>query len=136
MCITGQYGKCHSWFPQLIEHIARTHPDRAAFKSPGDGQWIPITWTETLATLTRVSKSLIALGIGHGDRVCILSRTRLEWVLTDFGCVNCGGVTVGIYQSNLPPDCAYIVNHAEAELVFVENDEQLQKILSARSECF
>ena len=120
--------------PQLIEHIARTHPDRAAFKSPGDGQWIPITWTETLATLTRVSKSLIALGIGHGDRVCILSRTRLEWVLTDFGCVNCGGVTVGIYQSNLPPDCAYIVNHAEAELVFVENDEQLQKILSARSE--
>ena len=45
-----------------------------------------------------------------------------------------GSVTVGIYQSNLPKDCRYIINHSDAVLVFVEDDVQLAKVLSIREE--
>jgi long-chain acyl-CoA synthetase len=65
--------------------------------------------------------------------VCILSRTRLEWVLSDFGAVCCGAVTVGIYPSNLAADCAYIAGHADAEVIVVEDTGQLDKILASRS---
>jgi long-chain acyl-CoA synthetase len=72
--------------------------------------------------------------VAKGDRVCILSGTRLEWSLSDYGIVGCGAVTVGIYHSLLPHDCAYIVNHSDAEILFVENQEQLDKVLEVRDD--
>ena len=72
--------------------------------------------------------------MGHGDRVAILGQTRLEWVQADTGTMNAGGVTVGIYPSNLGPECAYIMNDSGAEILFVENDAQLEKIEAVRSD--
>lgn len=43
-----------------------------------------------------------------------------------------GVASVGIYPSNLPPDCEYIINHSDAVLIFVENRVQLEKILEIR----
>ena len=100
--------------PLLIRDIAKKNADLAAFRFKKDGTWVDVMWPEALETVTRISKSLVALGVEFGDRICILSQTRLEWALSDFGIVTCGGVTVGIYQSNLGPDCAYIVNHSDA----------------------
>jgi long-chain acyl-CoA synthetase len=82
----------------------------------------------------RVARSLIALGVRRGDRVGIVSRTRVEWVLCDLGAVSCGGVTVGVYPSNLAADCAYIVSHSGAEVVFVENATQRDKIRERRGD--
>jgi long-chain acyl-CoA synthetase len=55
-------------------------------------------------------------------------------VQCDFGIVNCGAVTVGIYPTNLAPDCAYIINHCDGEVIFVENADQLNKIKQARND--
>jgi len=43
-----------------------------------------------------------------------------------------GAVTVGIYHSNLAPDCRYILEHSESRVVFVEDETQLQKVLEVR----
>jgi long-chain acyl-CoA synthetase len=93
-----------------------------------------VTWREQAERCKKISKSLIALGVQKGDRVNILSTTRLEWVQCDFGIGNCGAVTVGIYPTNLPADCAYIINHCDAEIIFVENKDQLNKILQVRQD--
>ena len=93
-----------------------------------------ITWQEFYDQAKSVSKSLMALGVGHGDNVNILSYTCYKWVLTDVGNMNVGVGTVGIYQSNLPQDCKYIINHSDAVLVFAENLTQLDKLFEIRSE--
>jgi long-chain acyl-CoA synthetase len=82
----------------------------------------------------RVGKALVALGMNKGDRVSIICQTRLEWVICDFGIVSGGGVTVGIYPSNLAADCGYIIDHSDSAIVFVENAEQLEKVRSIRDE--
>jgi len=117
---------------RLIEEAASGHASQPAFRHKQDGRWVELTWAEALDAIRGVARSLIAIGVRRGDRVCILGRTRLEWVLCDFATVSCGGVTVGIYPSNLAADCAYIVNHADAEVVIVENAEQLEKIRQVR----
>ena len=124
----------HQSIYELFQEVTTVNGSKLAFQHKKNGSWFDVTWTEARDSVTRVSKALIALDVAKGDRICILSGTRLEWCLCDYGIVGCGAVTVGIYHSNLPPDCAYIVNHSDAEVIFVENQEQLDKILEVRAD--
>lgn len=119
---------------ELWSKISAANPEKAAYRYKADGSWKTVTWREQVEICKKISKSLLALGVKKGDRVDILSTTRLEWVQCDFGIVNCGAATVGIYPTNLPSDCAYIINHSDAEIIFVENKDQLNKILQTRQE--
>ena len=62
----------------MIQGVTETHAAAVAFRTKKDGQWTDMTWKQVQRLLTRVSKSLIALDVRHGDRVSILSQTRLE----------------------------------------------------------
>ncbi|MEN8163413.1 MAG: long-chain fatty acid--CoA ligase [Acidobacteriota bacterium] len=93
-----------------------------------------ITWKGFSEEVSRVGKSLIALGLEKGDKANILSYTRYPWVLTDVGCASIGSCAVGIYQSLLAEDVKYIVNHSDAVLVFAEDEAQLEKLLEIRDE--
>jgi len=124
----------HQSIYQLFQEVTTVNGSKLAFQYKKGGNWFDVTWTEARESVSRVSKALIAMGIAKGDRVCILSGTRLEWSLCDYGIVGCGAVTVGIYHSSLASDCAYIVNHSDAELVFLEDQDQLNKILEVRAD--
>ena len=117
---------------QMFQEVSTINGSKLAFKHKRKGNWFDVTWTEAKETVQRVSKSLIALKIEKASKASILSQTRLEWVLCDFGIVSCGVVTVGIYHSNLPEGCAYILDHSDSEIVFVEDAEQLAKVLEVR----
>ncbi len=119
---------------QLFNDVSASNADKVAYRYKKDGRWSDITWAETRATVHKIARALMALGIQRGDRVAILSETRLEWALCDFGIVDAAGVTVGIYPSNLMPQCKYVLDHSDSQLVFVEDRDQLEKILSVRSE--
>jgi len=117
---------------ELFSKISSTNPDKVAYRYKSGGVWKNVRWRDQVETCKKISKSLMALGVKKGERVAILSQTRLEWVQCDFGLVSCGAVTVGIYHTNLAPDCAYIINHSDAEIIFVENQDQLSKVQQAR----
>jgi len=119
---------------ELFLQVTTAHARTVAFRYKRDGRWVDVTWSKQRAAVDRISKGLLALGVEKGERVCILSGTRLEWVRCDSAIINVGAVAVGIYHSNLPAECAYIIEHSDAKVVFVENREQLEKILSVRSE--
>ena len=118
--------------PQLFKACAEADPSMVAYRFKSDGAWKDVTWADAQQTVYRAAKALMSLGVERDTKVCILGQTRLEWVLGDFAIGHAGGVTVGIYPSNLPADCQYIINHSDAQLIFVENAEQLDKILEVR----
>jgi long-chain acyl-CoA synthetase len=101
---------------------------------PEAGKIESVTWGELYQQLRQVAKSLMALGIQKDEKVNILSYTCYPWVLCDLAIASIGACTVGIYQTLLPKDVAYIVNHSDGVLVFAENEEQLQKLLATRDE--
>ncbi|MBD3868180.1 MAG: long-chain fatty acid--CoA ligase [Acidobacteria bacterium] len=122
------YASIHEMFRSVCE----ANPDKVAYRRKMAGEWISVTWKEQSATCDRVSRALMALGLNRGDRVCVLSNTRLEWVQADFGINSPGFVTVGIYPSNLAEDCAYIIEHCGGRAIFVENTDQLDKLMTVR----
>jgi long-chain acyl-CoA synthetase len=118
----------------LFRDVCEKNKNKVAFRFKKNGEWVPITWAQHAETCKSISKSLLALGVKKDDKVNILSQSRLEWVQCDFGAVSIGAVTVGIYPSNLADDCAYIINHSDAVIIFVENQDQLNKIISVRKQ--
>jgi long-chain acyl-CoA synthetase len=76
---------------------------------------------------------LIALGFEPGQTVCILGFNRPEWAIVDIATMGAGGAPAGIYTTCSPVEVRYIVTHAEAPIVLVENEEQWKKIEAERA---
>ena len=120
--------------PELfLERVGRT-PDAEAFRYPSNGGWRSLTWLETELRIRAIAGGLRALGV-QGEQVCaILSSTRIEWVLADFGTLFAGGATSTIYPSSTPEECAFILSDSGTVVAFAENDEQVAKLASRRAE--
>jgi long-chain acyl-CoA synthetase len=107
--------------------------DFPAYLVETDDGWREISWTEAAEAVDEIAHGLLALGIGRGDCVGILSATRLEWSLVDFALARVGAITAPIYASSSPSDCAYLLDLTEAVGVFVEDAAQRAKIDEARN---
>lgn len=118
----------------LLETVNTYGRDRAYRWFDQEGRATTISWQQFYQQVQAVAKSLIQLGLARGDKVNILSYTCYRWVLTDAANMCLGIATVGIYQSNTPKDCEYIINHSDAALIFAQNLEQLEKLFEIRKE--
>ncbi len=112
--------------------VAKT-PTRAAFRLHDGAGWKVMTFGEADAAARELAAGLVAAGLLPGDRICLLSQTRVEWALCDVAILMAGGVTVPIYGSNTAEQCEFIVRDAGAKLVIVEDDGQREKIGSIRA---
>ena len=118
--------------PQRLFEHARRRPTDPAYFTKEQGAWTPTTWDEYATQIRQAGKAMIALGVEPGNTVCILGFTRPEWVIFDVACMTIGGVPAGIYTTNSPEECEYILNHAEASLLLIENGEQWDKVRKVR----
>jgi long-chain acyl-CoA synthetase len=118
--------------PELWREAVRDAPSEPAYlEERGDG-WEPVSWAEAARRIDDLARGLLARGVRHGDRVAVLSRTRLEWILLDWALMSIGAVVVGLYPTSSAKECEYILEHCEAVLAFTEDDEQTHKLVSIR----
>ena len=106
--------------------------DAVRFLVPGDGTLKAMTYREVGAAVHDLAHGLMGLGLAKGDKVAILSSTRVEWALADIAAILGGFVTVPIYPSNLPDQVEFILAHSEARVVFVEDGMQWNKVAGSR----
>jgi long-chain acyl-CoA synthetase len=116
----------------LEETVARCGSNPAYRTILESGEMAAVTWDEFHAEVHAAAKSLIALGVGPGDKVDILSYSNYRWVLTDLALLAIGSCAVGIYHSLLPKQVEQIVTHSDGMLVFAEDESQLEKLLAIR----
>ena len=81
------------------------------------------------------SVGLQGLGIKDGDAICIMSRTRPEWLVADVASWALGAVSCPIYPQTEAGQAAYIINNVGAVVLFVENAQLATKIESIRDQC-
>jgi long-chain acyl-CoA synthetase len=105
----------------------------AYLEEQADG-WREVSWREAGERVDALAHALLARGVGRGDAVAVLARTRLEWVLLDWAVMTIGAVVVGIYPTNTAPECAYILAHSESVLAFAEDEAQREKLASVQAE--
>lgn len=106
--------------------------DDVRYLVPDRGGYAPVTYRRAGEAAREICLGLMALGLSRGDRVAILSGTRLEWCLSDIGGILGGFVTVPIYPSSLPDQVEYILSHSRARAIFVEDEPQYNKVAASR----
>ncbi|MBY0235910.1 MAG: AMP-binding protein, partial [Burkholderiaceae bacterium] len=116
----------------LLATAARI-PDRPAYYVRGERSWEAHSWAELLAVVQRAARALVALGVQPHQSVCILGFNRPEWLIMDHAAMMVGATTAGIYWTSAPTEVDYILNHAKAPLLLLEDAAQLAKIEGRRN---
>jgi len=93
--------------------------------------WAGLDWAGLGERVRAVAAGLIAAGIQPGDRVALMSATRMEWTITDLAILSAGAVTVPIYETSSPEQCAWILSDSGARVAIVETADQACKLESA-----
>ncbi|MEY4284328.1 MAG: hypothetical protein RL111_1003 [Pseudomonadota bacterium] len=98
------------------------------------GLWRSWTWDQTAASVSEIGHGLLSLGFEHQHTASILSNTNVEWVLSDLAVLCCGGVCNGIYPTDAASQVQYLCEDSRTVILFVEDDEQLDKALEVRDQ--
>ena len=96
------------------------------------GIWRSWTWDQTGAAVREIAHGLMALGFAPRETASILSNTTIEWVLADLAVLSAGGVANGIYPTDAAEQVHYLCEDSRTTVLFVEDDEQLDKALEVR----
>jgi long-chain acyl-CoA synthetase len=113
----------------LLEQ-ARRRPGALAIRYKKLGIWHRLTWAEYAAEVRRVGASLLAFGLARHENAAVLGENCPEWLICHLGIMAAGAATVGVYPTSSPEQVQYLLQHSEARLCFVENEEQLEKVLA------
>ena len=121
--------------PQMFFTRAATRSSRPAQLVKQGTTWREMSWLALSERVRNIAQGLLTLGVQTGERVAILADSRAEWVQCDLGILAVGAITVPIYPSSTPEQTAYILQNAEATLVFVDTPAQLEKIQGLQAHC-
>jgi long-chain acyl-CoA synthetase len=108
--------------------------DGTALRWVDGDDWTDMSYADLVKVAREVAAGLIELGIERGDRVAIFSDTRAEWTMADLGIVLAGATVVPVYQTSSAEEAEHVLSDSEAKVVFVENDELLQRGREAAKE--
>ncbi|OGA40905.1 MAG: fatty-acid--CoA ligase [Betaproteobacteria bacterium RIFCSPLOWO2_12_FULL_68_19] len=110
----------------------RTRAGKTIFRQKDFGIWRPVTWDELGRTAREIGMGLASLGYAPGEVVSILGNTNREWMAADLGALGAAGVVNGIYPTDAPMQVEYLLSDSGSVHAFVEDEEQLDKVLEVR----
>src|SRR5258708_25746118 len=120
--------------PQMVAAHARRHGrGKVALREKKYGIWQEVTWEEYAAHVRAVGLGLEALGLRRGETLAIVCGNRPAWLYTELGAQALGAIPVGVYVDGLPDQVRYGLEHSEARIVMVEDQEQADKVLGVRA---
>ncbi|XP_021368675.1 long-chain-fatty-acid--CoA ligase ACSBG2-like isoform X2 [Mizuhopecten yessoensis] len=115
----------HTVFKNTVDKA----PNTIALGVKRDGAWVKWTYKQYYDDVRRVAKGFIKLGLELYHGVGIVGFNSPEWFMADLGAIFAGGFATGIYTTNTPEACQFVAADCEANILVVENNQQLKKIL-------
>jgi len=119
---------------KLWKTRCETYGDRCAHREKELGIWQEYSWATYYDSARKIGLALMALGVRKGEPVLILAEDRREWLYCDLGAAAIGAIPTGVYTTDSPSQLAYLAQDSGARVLFVEDDEQLDKYLEAREQ--
>lgn len=95
----------------LFSARVRATPGKVAyrqFEAPTES-WVGYTWAQVATEVARWQAALIKQGLAPGDRVAVMLKNCVEWVIFDQAALGLGLVTVPLYLDDRPESAAYIL---------------------------
>ncbi len=122
----------HGTVGRLFWHGVQTRGPQVILRQKELGIWRAMTWAELGAAAREVGMGLAALGFEPGQVASIQSNTNREWLFADLGILGAGGVSNGIYPTDAAAQTEYLLADSGSVIAFVEDEEQLDKVLEVR----
>ena len=119
----------------VFKAVARRHKRSDTLNYKRDGTWVAVSSDEMLARIRWIAAGLHSIGVNHGDRVAILSESRLEWTLADAGCIFAGAVDVPIYPTLAPAQVKYILNDSGSCVLMLSSHKKFLELRDVLPEC-
>ncbi|MDP9914258.1 long-chain acyl-CoA synthetase [Variovorax boronicumulans] len=117
----------------MFWNAVRQRGDNIWMRQKELGIWRSWSWRQTAEAVREIAAGLQAIGFTRGECASILSNTVIEWVLADLAVLSCGGVSNGIYPTDAASQVQYLCEDSRTTVLFVEDDEQLDKALEVRA---
>ncbi|XP_024134404.1 long-chain-fatty-acid--CoA ligase ACSBG2 isoform X2 [Oryzias melastigma] len=114
---------------QMFTSAVERFGDYTALSWKEGEQTKSLSYTDYYKACRTAAKSYLKLGLQRHHGVCILGFNSSEWFIADIGAILAGGFGVGIYTTNSPEACQYVAENCKANVIVLENEKQLQKIL-------
>ena len=131
----GEAPKHLDTFPKVLLDLAERRPDGVAIREKDYGIWQSWTWKEVADEVRAFAGGLAGFGFERGDKVAIVgdNRPRLYWAMLATQAL--GGVPVPLYQDSIADEMQYVIDHAGVRFAVLENQEQVDKVLSVKERC-
>ncbi len=110
------------------------HGNDPAYYERVGGEWKATSWRTYADEVGSAGRAMIAMGIEPGHVVTILGFNQPSWVIADIAAMAVGAVPAGIYTTNSPRECHYILDHSESPLLIIEDEGQWAKIEQIRGD--
>lgn len=119
--------------PEMFWNGVAARGDKLMMREKKFGIWQGWSWAQSGEAVRDIAMGLSSLGFEPGQCASILASTRLEWVLADLAVLSAGGVSNGIYPTDAAAQVQYLCEDSSTVILFVEDEEQLDKALTARA---
>ena len=120
--------------PAIFWNAVKQRGPRVWMRQKHLGLWRSWTWDQTATAVREIAGGLMSLGFAPGECASILANTVVEWVWADLAVLSAGGVSNGIYPTDAASQVHYLCDDSRTSVLFVEDDEQLDKALEVRAQ--
>ncbi len=117
---------------ELTRVAAERYGDAIAAQFQRDGEWASLTYRDLWSRVQAIAHGLIDLGLQPGDRVGVLSNTRIEFTLVDLAASSAGAVVVPVYPTNSAAECEWVLGDAGVSIVVCETPAHVDRIDEVR----
>ena len=118
--------------PAIFWNAVKARGPKVWMRQKDFGIWRSWSWDTTATAVREIGHGLMALGFESRETASILSNTTIEWVLCDLAVLSANGVSNGIYPTDAAEQVEYLCQDSSTTVLFVEDDEQLDKVLEVR----
>jgi len=117
-------------YPKMLRLNAKEHGSEIALREKDLGLWRVFTWNDYQDRVRDFALGMVELGLGRSDVIGIIGDNRPDWVAAEIATHAIGAMSLGLYRDVLDDEAAYLLSYGEARLVFAEDEEQVDKLLT------
>jgi long-chain acyl-CoA synthetase len=117
-------------FAKLLARNAVRFAGRPAMRHKDFGIWRTWTWAELNGEVRAYARGLSSLGVRRGDRIAIIGANRPKLYWSVMAAQMLGAIPVPVYADAVADELAFVLAHAEVRFAAVQDQEQVDKVLS------
>ncbi len=119
----------------FVEKYTAKYDKDTFLREKVDGVWTETSYAKTREEGRILAAGFMALGLGKGEKVSLISEGKNLWVLTELGILYAGGVNVPLSAKlEETNDLTFRINHSDSRFV-VSSKQQLSKVRRAIPQC-